>query len=145
MHHRAYYTNREGTYFFEAGTDDQTRKAYQDLGYIMTDRKTVPRLNMRPKVELQSEVMTEYLKHFPLLTEVDESSPVAAALLELMSDVDYWEGSATELHKAIGLLGSRNQMFQNEITNILAANGINVSRRKSNGRLLIRVAKGGKA
>ena len=144
MHHRAYYQNREGTYFFEANTDAYTRDAYAQMGYIMTDRKTVPRLNMRPRIEPESEVMREYLKHFPLVVDVSDS-PVAEALIELMSDKAVWEGTATELNKAIGSIGEVNQMFQSAIAKILVANGIEVSRRKSNGRLLIRVSKGGMA
>ena len=62
-----------------------------------------------------------------------------------MSDKAVWEGTATELNKAIGSIGEVNQMFQSAIAKILVANGIEVSRRKSNGRLLIRVAKGGMA
>jgi len=144
MNHRAYYQNREGTYFFEASTDSYSRNAYASMGYIMTDRRTVPRLNMRPRIESKSEVLRGYLKHFPLVVDVSES-PVADALIELMSDRDIWEGTATELNKAIGSIGVVNQMFQSAIAKILVANGIEVSRRKSNGRLLIRVAKGGKA
>ena len=50
---KSYYQNRAGTYFFEALDDDKTRRAYELMGYyIMPGRKSVPKLNMRPRIDL---------------------------------------------------------------------------------------------
>jgi len=50
---KSYYQNRAGTYFFQALDDERTRRSYELMGYyIMPGRKSVPQLNMRPRIDL---------------------------------------------------------------------------------------------
>ena len=154
---KSYYQNRAGTYFFEALDDDKTRLAYESMGYIMTDRKTVPRLNMRPRIDLtqvpspETKATDDSNLMPPVVYEIWELfQPTKHKIFPDLKGAERIERTASDLLEyfpgtIVGKLSPREftaKLFSPGVVEELADLRISVSRRKSNGRKLIVIDRG---
>jgi len=149
MHHKSIYQKPNGQYFL-ARNDDVTREAYEQMGCRITDKTGGVALVMTPHIETETEIMAEYLKHFPLISQGSGANLSGAVvmtlpdeakrIIELMQDLDFWSGTASELVNEIGT-GKVNKLFQVGVLDVLNEAGIKVVKKRSADKRLIEISK----
>ena len=130
---KSIYRKPNGQYFI-ARNDDVTRKAYESMGFKITDRTGGVPLVMTPRIEVPRtdlRVMTD--------SEQMTQPSVARKVIDLAKNRNSWTGSPTELQLQIGD-GKINQLFQPGIMEMLDRSGVTVTSWRTAKKRLINVS-----
>ena len=138
---------------FTGRTDNYTLDLYRGKGYVLDKRFLAPTIwdarvnhvhgDSRTTTKPCSIVITP---HGPSR----ETPRLAMALIGVMGDRDYWEGTASELLSLIGDRGDgipqihnrlSAELLQPHITDALDAHGITVQRERTSGRRTLRLSR----
>ena len=131
---KSIYRKPNGQYFI-ARNDDVTRKAYESMGFKITDRTGGVPLVMTPRIEVPRtdlRVMTD--------SEQMTQPSVARKVIDLAKNRNSWTGTATELVQELKE-GKVNKLFDHGVLDYLHRSGIQVVKKRTMDKRLIQITR----
>jgi len=137
MHHKAIYQKKNGQYFWAPG-DDFTRNAYAEMGIKITDKSQVTAIVMAPTLSQQNATV----RVVDTGNDSNVSPLVVREIEKLMSGVNNWEGSSSDLIAACPRIDDNPTalalyLFKPDTVELFKGLGITLGRKRIQGRRIL--------